>query len=193
MRRTIRLNSRELGKIREKVKSALGADALKGSGLTGKENTSTNLGLGTVLRSQAVRRIHAGRDSEHVYPDLWVNRQGITESYRHGGSPLQDTGMLMASLHSQTTVAGNKISMRLMDGSPGGYGVYHQHGFTTTGPNFIPLSHKGRKKQGKLKYGKDYIVAKKGVTVPQRKIFNLPPEDRKEIGAAIVNAITNMR
>mgnify|MGYP005828004349 CR=1 FL=1 len=149
--------------------------------------------LGSIIRSQAVRRIHNNGDSVWKYRDLWVNRHGITESYRFGGSPLEDTGMLMASLHSQTTVAGNKISMTLMDGSPGGYGVYHQHGFTTTGPNFIPLSHKGRKKQGKLKYGKDYIVAKKGVTVPQRKIFNLPPEDRKEIGAAIVNAITNMR
>jgi len=38
--------------------------------------------------------------------------------------------------------------------------------------------------------GKDYIIAWNGVDVPQRKIFNMPPENRQELANAVVDAIT---
>ena len=179
-------------KLPELIQGALATDANQGSGQDSGGNAEATFGsLGVVLRSQAVRRIHNSGDSTHKYPELWANK--VEGHYRSGGKPLQDTGALMASLHSETKVSGNRISLNLKDGSPGGYGVYHQAGFTTKGPNFIPMSPKGRRGEPKLKYGKDFIIAKGGVTVPQRKIFNLPPEDRKELGEAIVNAITKMR
>jgi len=46
-----------------------------------------------------------------------------------------------------------------------GYGVYHQHGFT----------------------------AWNGAIVPQRKIYNMPPENLEELANAVVDAISDMR
>ena len=153
--------------------------------------------LGVTLRSQAVARIKAGRDSTHTYPELWANE--VPGHYRAGGRPLQNNGHLMAGLHSETVARSNGVSVTLLDGS--GYGVYHQSGFKTKGPNYIPLSLKGARRHVKgrnpeeegLVEGKDYIIAWKGVDVPQRKIFNMPPENRQELGETVVNAIKNMR
>ena len=150
--------------------------------------------LGSILRGQAVARIEAGRDSTHTYPDLWVNK--IPNHYRAGSKPLQGNGGLMAGLHSETVARSNGITVTLLDGS--GYGVYHQHGFKTKGPNYIPMSAKGAKRHinGRnpedegLVEGKDYIIAWNGVDVPQRKIFNMPPENRQELANAVVDAIT---
>lgn len=149
-------------KLPKLIQGALAKDANLGSGQEAGSKGEVFTSLGVVLRSQAVRRIKNGGDSTHEYPDLWANKH--PGHRRFGGSPLQDTGALMASLHSETRVSGNRISLSLKDGSPGGYGVYHQHGF----------------KSG-------------NAVVPQRKIFNLPPFDRMELGEAIVNAITKMR
>tara|TARA_R100001126_G_C4814672_1_gene143652 strand:- start:50 stop:607 length:558 start_codon:yes stop_codon:yes gene_type:complete len=153
--------------------------------------------LGNVLRSQAVARMKAGRDSTHTYPDLWANE--VPGHYRAGGQPLQNTGRLMAALHSSTETRSGGVSVSLLDGT--GYGVYHQSGFKTDGPNYIPLSLKGARQhvngrnpeEEGLVEGKDYIIAWNGVDVPQRKIYNMPPENKKELGEAVVNAIKNMR
>ena len=153
--------------------------------------------LGVTLRSQAVARIKAGRDSTHTYPELWANK--VPGHYRAGGRPLQGNGHLMAGLHSETVARSNGISVTLLDGS--GYGVYHQHGFKTNGPNYIPLTLKGARRhvngrnpeEEGLVEGKDYFIAWNGVDVPQRKIFNMPPENRQELGKAVVNAITDKR
>ena len=101
--------------------------------------------LGVTLRSQAVARIKAGRDSTHTYPELWANK--VPGHYRAGGRPLQNNGHLMAGLHSETVMRSNGISVTLKDGS--GYGVYHQNGFKTKGPNYIPLSLKGARRHVK--------------------------------------------
>ena len=44
-----------------------------------------------------------------------------------------------------------------------------------------------------LKEGKDYIIAWDGVEVPQRKIFNTPPENIKALSKNIGRAIKKMR
>jgi phage gpG-like protein len=154
-------------------------------------------GLQDTLRGQAVRRIKNKGDSTHQYPELWANK--IPGHYRSGGNPLQgeSTGGLMSSLKARVTTSANKITMRLTDGV--GYGVYHQKGFKTKGPNYIPITSRGKKRHQKgndptkegLVKGKDYFIAWNGVTVPQRKIFNLPPEDVQELKRAIGDAIAN--
>ena len=153
--------------------------------------------LGPILRDQAVARIIAGRDTTHTYPDLWVNK--VPNHYRAGSKPLQGNGGLMAGLHSETTTRSNGVTVTLLDGS--GYGVYHQHGFKTKGPNYIPMSAKGAKRhvngrnpeEEGLVEGEDYIIAWNGVTVPQRKIYNMPPENLEELANAVVDAISDMR
>lgn len=145
--------------------------------------------LGTVLVAQAHRRIENGGDSEHKYPDLWINRVPF-DGFRKGGQPLRDQGQLMQSLNGATERNGDTVTIRLQ--TPLMYPVYHQHGFTTKGPNYIPLSAAARRFSrvadafaAGLKRGTDFLIFRKGVTVPQRKIFNTPTEDVQELHAQI--------
>jgi len=180
---TIRIRADELPRLKSILKKkALGA-------------LNNHEGLKGILRGQAVRRIKNKGDSTHQYPDLWANK--VSGHYRSGGNPLQDNGQLMAGLHGEVVSSSDKFTMSLKDGA--GYGVYHQYGYKTEGPNFIPLTLKARRIHQKgndpaeegLVEGKDYFMAWNGVTVPQRKIFNLPPEDVQELKRAIGDAIAN--
>lgn len=149
--------------------------------------------LDQVLVSNAKRRVRNRGDSTHRYPDLWASRRGL--GYRQGGSPLQDTGRLLASLTGRTTPTSTGVRVSLIDGS--GYGVMHQNGFKTDGPNFIPLTLRARRRHRKganpedegLVRGEDFIMAWHGVDVPQRKIFNMPPEDAAELSEAATVAM----
>lgn len=102
-------------------------------------------------------------------------------SYRSGGHPLIDTGKLIGSLGASGTSSGSGIKIA-MHGRK--YGLYQDRGFTTRGPNFIPLTKKGRRghatgmnphKEGLVR-GKDFSMAWRGVTVPSRP-FILPTRD----------------
>jgi len=53
------------------------------------------------------------------------------------------------------------------------YGIYQDKGFSTAGPNFVPLTPKGAKGGGKS--GKDFFIAKNGVTVPSRSFIQPTP------------------
>lgn len=147
--------------------------------------------LDQILVAQARRRMTNGGDSDHRYPDLWDH----PDSFRAGGQPLLDTGVTAASLNGETERDGDTLSATLRGPL---HAVYHQHGFTTKGPNFIALTLKARRthikgrnpKEEGLVRGKDYIMAWQGVTVPQRKIFNLPEEDRSEIVATVTEAVS---
>lgn len=151
--------------------------------------------IAAVLVTQARRRVANKGDSTHRYPDLWATRTGL--GFRAHGEPLRDRGQLLAALSAQAAPINDGVSLRLLDGTPDHYGVYHQHGFETKGPNFIPLTLKARRIHRKgndpkaegLVRGKDYIMAWHGVTVPQRKLFNMPPEDLREIRWAIAAAL----
>ncbi len=147
--------------------------------------------LGQVLVLQAKRRMDAGGDSEFQYPELW----GHPKSYRADGQPLLDT-----RVHIQDTLSDRAEQTR--DGVRYWLvgpliAIYHQFGFTTKGPNFIPLTMKAKRTHvpgvnpddEDLVDGEDYIIAWAGVTVPQRKIFNLPPENVAEFAAGVVDAL----
>lgn len=155
------------------------------------------MGLGQILLSQARRRMANGGDSEHRYPDLW----GHPGSFRRGGQPLMDTGMTAAGLSGTDEVVPDGVTATLHGPL---HALYHQHGYKTRGPNFIPLTLKARRTHQKGRNPRDeglepwdeetgkgdYIMAWKGVDVPQRKIFNMPREDREEITETVAMAIS---
>ena len=162
-----------------------------------------------------------GGDSTHHYPDLWDH----PKSYRQGGQPLLDTRThIYNQLTSRCEVAGDIVRLILLGPL---MALWHQDGFKTKGPNFIPLTLKARRNAaqftrlarnrshairrhravaGTLRAaaalrelrradealeaagfieGETYVMAWKGVTVPQRKIFNTPPEDVRELSEPI--------
>lgn len=150
-------------------------------------------GLGDVLVDQALERIDQGGDSEHRYPEMWATRTGM--GYRAGGEPLSDTGSLKGSLFGVVEVDGLTIKIGLRSNVE--YALHHQVGFSTDGPNFIPLTQRARRDHRTgvdpetegLVEGEDYVIAWAGVTVPQRKIFNMPPENARDIAEAVRVAI----
>ena len=140
--------------------------------------------LGSVLVSNAERRISDGGDTEHRYPELW----GDARSYRAGQQPLLDTASMAASLRAEYAPSPNGGTWALAVPENQKHAIFHQSGFSTKGPNFIPLTRpagrthrKGRNPEDEgLVEGVDYIMAWGGVSAPQRKIFNWPDEDRAE-------------
>lgn len=189
--------------------------------------------IGVTVVQQAKRRMTRGGDSTHTYADLWNH----PKSMRRGGQPLLDTKTtIYAHLNSSQIVRPRSIQVSLRSGGPNPkVALYHQHGFKTKGPNFIPLTAKAKRNASKfgplmkkrsaiLKEqrrssrqrgsnkahflqklrridaeieragfieGETYVMAWKGVTVPQRKIFNLPPEDVAEIKRVVKKAFTS--
>ena len=113
------------------------------------------------------------------------------ESYRAGGKPLRDNGDMMREMDAKASTIGKNIQITMYGPL---HAIFHEKGFTTNGPNFIPLTLKARRshatgkknpaKEG-LKRGKDYIMAWNGVTVPKRP-FMVPTNDEwVEIGKSI--------
>lgn len=205
-----------------------------------------------VLAAQAVRRIDQGGDSQHKYPELWATTRSfvapkssakgknlgsdskrlknvvVTQHYRAGGQPLFDRGPLKASLRGRQKNIRNGVRL-ILEGSL--IAAYHNEGFKTDGPNFIPLTLAGarlshqhlyvmreiskikkqqKKHRGTMKFigalraekvkerkleqiglveGIDYIMAWRGVNVPQRKIYNMPPENVEELEFEIARAM----
>lgn len=209
--------------------------------------------VGERLVAQAKRRIRNSGDSTVTYPDLWASgvtiqfgstpgeraglrrkrkgqedagRKRLTRTegkpFRAGGTPLRDTGALYSTLdHEATNVPGGR---RWALTTPMKHALMQQAGYSTKGPNFIPLTKKARRNWTKLKplkkayqeairrkdyvgarrveeqldaagliEGTTYIMAWKGVTVPARPIFNLPPEDRAEIRATVRRSLKRRR
>lgn len=173
---TIRVDSRRLpAEVQRQVQARL---------------TQAGPALAELLRSQAVRRIENSGDSQHRYPELWATRTGL--GVRAGGRPLDDRGILKNSLYGRHERTSRGMSVSLAVGETGRYAVFHQAGFSTPGPNVIPLSFRARRfrtvaamRAAGLRRGTDYLVARRGVTVPQRKLYNMPPENRFEIAAEL--------
>lgn len=136
-------------------------------------------GVHEVLVAQAQRRIESKGDSTHRYPELWDH----PESFRRGGHPLLDTRQTVYNrLNGTTDVRGKQVRISLRGPV---VAAYHQNGFQTSGKHFIPLSLKARRGEPDLQYGKDFIIVNDGVTIPQRMIYNDPPEDVKELAREI--------
>lgn len=111
-------------------------------------------------------------------------------SYRAGGQPLRDTGKLAGSLSATGQFTGGKIVLTMRGRK---YGLYQDRGFRTKGPNYIPISLKGRRGHGTgnnpnaegLKRGKDFIMRWKGVTVPARPFILPTRDDMRTLGKSI--------
>lgn len=123
-------------------------------------------------------------------------KQEITEyllsgqSYRNGGKPLRDTGEMMREMGAKADSMGKDLQIVLYGPL---HAIFHEMGFETDGPNFIPMTKKGKREHATgrnpasegLVQGKDYIMAWKGVTVPARP-FMVPTNDEwVEIGKSI--------
>ena len=112
-------------------------------------------------------------------------------SYRNGGQPLRNTGAMWRSLNAQagSVVGGLRVTLRGL-----AHAAYQDKGFSTNPPkgNFIPLTKKGARhatganpKDEGMKRGKDYFMARRGVTVPARPFLLPTREDMGIIGRSI--------
>lgn len=67
------------------------------------------------------------------------------------------------------------------------YGIYQDRGFSTSGPNFVPLTPQGMKRKGKR--GKDFFIAKNGVTVPSRAFLEPTRESTVAISKLVAQEV----
>lgn len=112
------------------------------------------------------------------------------EGYRNGGHPLRDTGQMYRELNAggMATNTGLRITLR----GPR-HALYQDRGFSTKRTNYIPLTLAAKRGHGTgndprkegFAEGRDYLLARRGVTVPSRP-FLLPTRDEmREIGKSI--------
>lgn len=109
-------------------------------------------------------------------------------SYRKGGEPLKDNGILAGSFFRHSVMVAAKKVVSLI-ASHIFYAIYHQVGYKTKGPNFIPLTIRARRVHVKgknpedegLEKGVDYIMAWNGVTVPPRPMIDYANITNKEL------------
>lgn len=160
-------------------------------------------GIGSIVKASMQRHIEEGKGREGTFDPIkplfgtFKDRKGaeqVQPGYRNGGQPLRDTGHLMRSLNATATTGADGITVSVRGA---GYGAYQNAGFSTTGPNFIPLTRKGARNYaggtalvpGRLQQGKDYIMAWQGVTVPARNFVEPTPEDFHVIGNSIFTGL----
>ena len=142
-------------------------------------------------RQRTEIRQRKGRDGKMTTQAVKVTEYLVEgESYRTGGKPLRDTGYMMSQMGARCAAGGRGLSIMVIGPL---HAIFHEKGFETSGPNYIPLTLKGRRshaKKGKpkqegLKQGKDFIMAWNGVKVPSRP-FMVPTNDEwVEIGKSI--------
>lgn len=159
-------------------------------------------GLRTILRDQAVVRLKNSGDSVVKYRELWATRNSL--GYRAGGTPLIDTGRLRNGLQGHSEPIRGGVRLRLASDVP--YAKKHQEGFVNKGPNFIPLTKKASRYKFEgmgfkmmrvsainagLKEGKknDFIILKRDAVVPARPIFNMAPENTRELSNLVASQI----
>ena len=137
--------------------------------------------LGQEIASEMADQItetfrNSGQPGEPWMP-LWADN--VEGHYRSGGKPLSDTGELAASFQRPAvSIQGNVLTVTML--SSADYARWHQDGYSTDGPNYIPITYKGKtqhvagadpKKEGLIQ-GVDYVMAWNGVDVPQRKMVD---------------------
>ncbi len=121
-----------------------------------------------------------------------------TQSYRAGGHPLRDTSEMYGALNAVGMRVGrNKLRVTLRGPM---YALYQDRGFSTSGPNYIPLSFKGKRKHGTgnnpnnegLIRGKDYMMAWNGVTVPARPFLLPTRTEMRAVGKSIYMSLKSI-
>ena len=87
-----------------------------------------------------------------------------------------------------TRAVNRKMGIEIRAGSPQISARYHQEGFTTRGPNYIPLTNKAKRKPPgadpelfDLVQGHDYVMAWQGVTIPARPMVRFTRDNLREI------------
>ena len=132
------------------------------------------------------------KDGSVVVKNVMVTEYKMSgQSYRNGGQPLRDTGNLLRSIGAKAEQTGPARLSVTMSGAI--YGIYHEKGFSTDGPNFIPLTRKGKKNHAtganpnteNLSQGKDYVMAWGGVDVPARPFLVPTAVEFSAIGKTI--------
>jgi len=149
-----------------------------------------------ILVKQAQARIKSRGSDVGGYAALWADSAKITvgkgkrrreiSHYRAGGTPLYDTGNLFRSLTSKMTAIGDGVRLTLLAPL---YGLYQHHGFTTSGPNFIPFTRAAVRRDSKALKRHEYAYAKSGVTVPARPILAMTNTARAEVARTIARAL----
>lgn len=132
------------------------------------------------------------KDGSVVVKNVMVTEYKMSgQSYRNGGQPLRDTGNLLRSIGAKAEQTGPARLSVTMSGAI--YGIYHEKGFSTDGPNFIPLTRKGKRTHAtganpnteNLSQGKDYVMAWGGVDVPARPFLVPTAVEFSDIGKTI--------
>ena len=116
-------------------------------------------------------------------------------SFRDDGKPLFDTGNNVRGTLFGTRQRNTDGVAFILMGSL--IALYHQEGFKTEGPNFIPLTIKARRthvtgnnpEDEGLERGVDYFMAWKGVDVPARRFFRFGDREKAEILQAVQAAL----
>ena len=161
---------------------------------------TSGVSIAQILVKQAQKRIKDKGSDVGGYADLWANRVGPIKvpvrkgskktkdvyHYRKGGTPLYDTGNLFRSMASRTELLTDGV--RLILTAPL-YALFHQHGFKTTGPNFIPFTRGAVRRDPAALAKREFVVARHGVTVPKRPIMAMPETSRREVARTIARAL----
>jgi len=140
----------------------------------------------SVVRTRRVTKVVNGRIRTST--QYLVRNEGYRTTT--SGQPLRDTGEMLRSMGGQARLNGDKISLVL---SGVKHALYQDRGFRTKGPNYIPLTRKGKRGHATganpnaegLKRGKDFKMAWKGVTVPSRPFLLPLRSDLRTLGKSI--------
>jgi phage gpG-like protein len=146
----------------------------------------------SATRERIVTTTVQGKDGKVRVRNKKITEYLMTgESYRAGGQPLRDTGNLQRSITAKAALVGpTRVEVTLAGAL---YGIFHELGFSTSGPNFIPLTRKGKREHatGRNPYaegltrGKDFIMAWNGVEVQKRPFLVPTNTEWAEIGRSI--------
>lgn len=141
---------------------------------------------GAFVRSRKVTSIVNGKLRTRT--EYLVRQEGFRTAT--SGQPLRDTGYLVGNLSAEGAKRGKGLSIVLRGPR---YGLYQDRGFSTKGPNYIPLTMKGRRGHSTganpnaegLVRGRDFKMAWKGVTVPSRPFLLPTRPDLRMLGRSV--------
>lgn len=140
-------------------------------------------------KAAASRRARASRNAKGATRKP-PKPKAYTYSYRRGGKPLLDTRTGYAGIHATDTKGKDEVIVSV---TAPAYMVLQHRGFSTKGPNFVPLTLKAKREHAKgrdpksegLKKGEDYWMFWRGVRVPARPFAVLGPKYAKRFARTI--------
>lgn len=150
-----------------------------------RDRVRDRISAGQVTGQKAVQQLRRARNRYRIALE---QQQTGNPSYRRGGEPLRDTGAGRAGLFWRVVRVRDGVQVEV--GTAQSYMEYQQTGFTTKGPNYIPLTIQAKKKpkgadpaEYDLIPGYDYVIARRGVKVPPRPFVRMSRRDSVEMAA----------